>query len=298
MGSIAVESTDSSSTLRSQISKQSTSPAHEARLLSRNNLITNTSGLAPNYLQANLLVLPSKYAQDFHDLCLRNPVPCPLLGITSSPGDPRTITPSQCIQTPHDFDIRTDFPRYRIYKNGKCISTSVPSLLDVWTPNHVGFLIGCSFSFEDALTAAGLQPRHQKTNTIVAMYKTNIPILPAGVFTGAKAIVSMRPYKEHEVERVRDVTRPFLSTHGEPVAWGWEGAREIGIRDVHQPDFGQKQVFEDGDVPVFWACGVTPQMVVEAAGDKIDGLVFAHEPGHMLVTDWTTEDLDKLRPGF
>lgn len=110
--------------------------------------------------------------------------------------------------------------------------------------------------------------------------------------------MSMRPYKEHEVERVRDVTRPFLSTHGEPVAWGWEGAREIGIRDVHEPDFGQKQVFEDGDVPVFWACGVTPQMVVEAAGDKIDGLVFAHEPGHMLVTDWTTEDLDKLRPGF
>jgi uncharacterized protein YcsI (UPF0317 family) len=276
------------------IASQSTSPAHEARLQSRYNLVTNTSGLAPGYLQANLLILPSKHASHFHDLCLRNPVSCPLLGITS-PGNPHTVRPAGCIQHP-DFDLRTDFPMYRVYKHGKYLG-SRRDLRDVWTDDYVGFLIGCSFSFEDALTDAGLQPRHQKTNTIVAIYRTNIPLLPAGVFTGATCIVSMRPYRPEDVERVRDVTRPYLATHGEPVAWGWDAVQQLGIRDIHAPEFGQPQVFEDGEVPVFWACGVTPQMAVESAGDKIDGLVFAHEPGHMLVTDWKTEDLQKLGRG-
>ncbi|RJE27439.1 hypothetical protein PHISCL_00173 [Aspergillus sclerotialis] len=270
--------------------------AHEARLLSRQNCITNTSGLAPGYLQANLLILPSKYARHFHDLCLRNPVSCPLLGITP-PGDPHSVRPSSCIQT-QDFDIRSDFPMYRVYSKGKCIGRQ-RDLYSVWTDtdDYVGFLIGCSFSFEDALAEAGLQPRHQKTGTVVAMYRSNIPLLPAGVFTGARCIVSMRPYKPEDVERVRDVTRPYLSTHGEPVAWGWDGAKKLGIENVHRPDFGEPQVFEEGEIPVFWACGVTPQMAVESAGEKIDGLVFAHEPGNMLVTDWTTDDLWRLREG-
>lgn len=268
--------------------------AHEARLLSRKNLITNTSGLAPTYLQANLLILPSKYASHFHDLCLRNPVPCPILGITPK-GDPHSIQPKGCIATP-DFDIRTDFPAYRVYEKGKC-KASRRDLLDVWTDDHVGFLIGCSFSFEDALSAAGLQPRHQKTGTIVAMYRTNIPLLPAGVFTDATFIVSMRPYKLQDIEKVREICRPYLATHGEPLAWGWDGAERIGVRDVARPDFGEPQVFEEGEVPVFWACGVTPQVAVESAGDKIDGLIFAHEPGNMLVTDWTADDLQKLRAG-
>ncbi|KAL1983585.1 hypothetical protein VTN96DRAFT_10164 [Rasamsonia emersonii] len=278
----------------SEISSQATSPAHEARLLSRHNLLTNTSGIAPGYLQANLIVLPSRYAEHFRALCARNPVSCPLLGVTPR-GDPHTVLPAGCIKTAEDFDIRTDFPCYRVYDKGKCVATKKPDIKDLWTPDHVGFLIGCSFSFEDALAAAGLTPRHQTTNTVVAMYRSSIPVLPAGIFTDAQCVVSMRPYRPEDVEKVRDVTRPFLATHGEPVAWGWEGAREIGVRDVDKPDFGQPQRFEEGEVPVFWACGVTPQLIVESAGDKIDGLVFAHEPGHMLVTDWTTEDLDRLR---
>ncbi|KAJ5104294.1 hypothetical protein NUU61_001641 [Penicillium alfredii] len=270
--------------------------AHEARLLCRQNRLTNTAGIAPGYLQANLLVLPARYAADFHDLCLRNPVSCPLLGMTAVPGDPHTIQPTRCIQST-DFDIRTDFPRYRVYRSGTYIG-SCEDLRDSWSPEHVGFLIGCSFSFEDALVAAGLSPRHHKTGSIVAMYRSKIPLLPAGIFTDAQCIVSMRPYRPEQIDRVREVTRPFLSTHGEPVAWGWEGAKQLGIFDIEKPDFGQPQLFEEGEIPVFWACGVTPQMAVEAAGNRVDGLVFAHEPGHMLLTDWTVDDLQHLKPGI
>jgi uncharacterized protein YcsI (UPF0317 family) len=224
----------------------------EARLQCRQNRLTNTSGVAPGYLQANLLVLPSKHAPDFHNLCLRNPVACPLLGMTSKPGDPHTMKPPGCIQSAN-FDVRTDFPKYRVYKDGKYLKGSC-DILDLWKEDHVAFLIGCSFSFEDALTNAGLQPRHQRTGSIVAMYKSNIPLLPAGIFTGGRCIVSMRPYRPEEIECVREVTRPYLSTHGEPVSWGWDGAKELGILDINSPDFGDVQVFEDGEVPVFWVC--------------------------------------------
>lgn len=228
--------------------------AQEARSLCRRDRLTNTAGVAPGYLQANLLVLPVKYAADFYELCLRNPVACPLLGTTANPGDPHAIKPKGCIQSA-DFDIRTDFPRYRVYERGRYLESRC-DLLDVWTPDHVGFLIGCSFSFEDALTAAGLPPRHQKTRSIVAMYRSNIPLLPAGIFTGARCIVSMRPYRPEQIERVREVTRPYLSTHGEPVAWGWDGAKQLGITDIDRPDFGEPQVFEGGEVPVFWVSEV------------------------------------------
>ncbi|OJJ80322.1 DUF1445 domain protein [Aspergillus glaucus CBS 516.65] len=258
----------------------------ESRLLARTNKITNTSGLSPTHLQANLLILPSAHAKSFHDLCRRNPVSCPLLA-TTPPGSPHTLNPPQTIHSP-DFDIRTDCPAYRIYKHGKCIAQR-RDILDLWTDtdDYVGFLIGCSFSFEDALGRAGLKPRHQETGAVVPMYRTNLPLLPAGVFTGATCIVSMRPYRAEDVERVRSVTRRFLATHGEPVAWGWEGMRELGIEDIGKPDFGEEPVIREGEVPVFWGCGVTPQVAVESAGDKIDGLVFAHEPGNMLITDLT-----------
>ncbi|KAJ5182400.1 hypothetical protein N7492_000016 [Penicillium capsulatum] len=268
------------------------SSAYEARLSCRQNRLTSTAGIAEGYIQANLLVLPARYAADFHDLCRRNPVACPLLGTTATTGDPHSIQPKGCIGS--DFDIRTDFPKYRVYSRGKYRETCV-DLLEKWTSGHVGFLIGCSFSFEDALTAAGLQPRHQRTKSVVAMYRSNIPLMPAGIFVDARCIVSMRPYRPEHIERVREVTRPYHSTHGEPVAWGWEGAKRIGITDIDRPDFGDPQEFLEGEVPVFWACGVTPQMAVESAGDQIDGLVFAHEPGHMLVTDWTADDLLRLR---
>ncbi|EHA21695.1 UPF0317 protein C5H10.01 [Aspergillus awamori] len=279
--------------------------SQETRLLARQNTITNTAGYSGNNLQANLLILPEKHSQDFHNLCLRNPVSCPLLGISSIPGNPHKITPTPCIQN-RDFDIRTDCPSYRVYKHGKCIAANKPDLLDLWSTddpnaeNYTAFLLGCSFSFEAALCNATppLTPRHQLSNTIVSMYRTSLPLLPAGIFTNATCIVSMRPYHESEVERVRDITRPYLATHGEPVDWGWDAVKRLGIRNIHDPDFGEKIEFKDGEVPVFWACGVTPQMAIEAAGDKIDGLVFAHEPGNMLVTDWVVEDLERLKEGI
>lgn len=224
--------------------------AQEARLLCRQNRLTNTAGVAAGYLQANLLVLPVRYASDFYNLCLRNPVACPLLGMTASPGDPHSVKPSRCIRSA-DFDVRTDFPKYRVYDHGKYLH-SRQDLVDVWTSDHVAFLIGCSFSFEDALTAAGLRPRHQDTGSIVAMYRSNILLLPAGIFTDAHTIVSMRPYRPELIERVRDVTRPYSSTHGEPIAWGWDGAKRLGITNINRPDFGEPQRFEEGEVPVFW----------------------------------------------
>lgn len=222
----------------------------DTRLLSRDNKVTNTSGLAPGYLQANLLILPARYAQSFHDLCRRNPVACPLLGVTPK-GDPNTVQPAQCIQHP-GFDIRTDCPAYRVYRHGKCIERRRRDLLDAWTDEHVGFLIGCSFSFEDALAAAGLRPRHQEMNTVVPMYRTNLPLLPAGIFIDASCIVSMRPYRPEDIEMVRRMTKPFLSTHGEPVAWGWEGMQKLGIHDIHSPDYGEPPVLHEDEVPVFW----------------------------------------------
>jgi uncharacterized protein YcsI (UPF0317 family) len=172
-----------------------------------------------------------------------------LLGLTKI-GNPHTISPSTCIQS-EDFDLRTDCPKYRVYKNGTYLET-VTDLLPLWTDDYVGFLIGCSFSFEDALSAAGLKPRHQVSGTMVAMYKTRIPVLASGIFKGATCVVSMRPYREQDVERVREVTRPYLATHGEPVDWGWEALQRLGIRDIERPDFGEKQLFEEGEVPVFW----------------------------------------------
>ncbi|RAL11214.1 DUF1445 domain protein [Aspergillus homomorphus CBS 101889] len=221
-------------------------PSHQVRLSSRQNLITNTAGLAPGYLQANLLILPAKHSQDFHDLCLRNPVACPLLGIAPIPGNPHLIQPEGCITTSEDFDIRTDCPLYRVYKHGQ--------------------VIGCSYSFEPALSTASLPRRHQTTKTLVPMYRTRIPLHPAVIFTGGYTVFSMRPYPADQVERNLDT-----------------------------PDFGDRCVVEKEEVSVFWACGVTPQLAVEAAGDKIEGLVFAPEPGHMLVTDWREEGLLRLR---
>ncbi|KAI0383985.1 hypothetical protein F5Y04DRAFT_293426 [Hypomontagnella monticulosa] len=283
---------DSEARLRADIAAQAVNPAHESRLLSRHNLISNTVGLAPGYLQVNLVVLPSAYASDFRDLCARNPVPCPLLGQTPV-GDPTRILPEGVIKSP-DFDIRTDFPRYRVFQGGNLVS-SREDILAEWTDDSVGFLIGCSLSFEEALVKNGLRICHQEAGTVPAMYKTNIPVLPAGIFCdSATYVVSMRTYKENEIEFVRDITRPYLATHGEPVAWGWEGANRIGVRDVHAPDFGAKQEFRDGEVPVFWGCGVTPQNVVVAAGSKIEGFVMSHEPGYVLVTDLTTADLPIL----
>lgn len=253
---------------RAEIDTLPLSPAHKARLLCRHNLVETTSGLAGDYVQANLIILHSDYANDFRMLCARNPVPCPILGWTPV-GDPRRIIPTSPgipvidESTESDFDIRTDVPYYHVFRTvnethqpgkKKVVIETKSNLISDWTPHHIAFLIGCSFSFEQALTQSGLRICHQEDSRTVAMYQTSIPLLPAGIFHGSTFVVSMRLYKDDEIEQVRNVTRPYLASHGEPVAWGWEGAKRIGVNDLRNVDYGDKQIVREGDVPVFWVC--------------------------------------------
>ena len=226
-----------------------------------NTLTTPTTGLAGGHIQANLIVLPKSVAADFELLCSRNPVPCPLLGKSTTPGDPHSFTPSNLFvqsDAPADaIDICTDIPAYNVYQHGKLLN-SKPNLIDEWTDSSVAFLIGCSFSFEAALTDAGLPPRQIQQSCNVPMYKTNVKLMPAGIFADATMVVSMRPYLPEDIERVRDVTRPFVKAHGEPVAWGWDAVKDFGINDIEKPEFGDAVKFEEGEVPVFWVSTLPP----------------------------------------
>ena len=275
-----------------------------ARLAARNNDHDSpTANLAPKHLQANLIALPSRYAEDFRILCARNPVPCPLLAESKHAGcwdeinsylTAKLIREDEIFGGKKALDIRRDIPRYMVYKDSQLTESHCVDIVDEWTDDHVAFLIGCSFSFESELSAAGLAPRHVLTKRNVPMYRTNIPLCPAGVFTGSTYVVSMRPYQSSQIDQVRSITRRFGSTHGEPVDWGWDAVARLGIKDLDKPDWGDRALTPDGkalgevwgledDVPVFWGCGVTPQEAVVRAG--VEGTVMAHAPGHLLVLD-------------
>ena len=281
------------------------------RLCRTNDWKTPTSGIAPSYLQANLIILPSRFARDFTLLCTRNPVPCPLLASSAAPGDYRNfishIPSVSDKEIAAGIDIRTDAPRYNIYIDGELREQVIPTIKQQWDANdHMAFLIGCSFSFENALISAGLPPPHILHGRNVPMYRTKIPLCASGAFSGSTYTVSMRMYHTSEVETVRDVTRPYVTTHGEPVAWGWEGMRAIGIDAVNQVDWGEAPVTSDGLeivqdeeeakvdglVPVLWGCGVTPQEAVMRA--KIPGTVMGHAPGHMVVLDGEATPMSNL----
>lgn len=267
---------------------------------------TTTSGLAPTYLQANLIILPSRYAADFRILCARNPVPCPLMAESAAVGkfdEVRSwidgLSGEGLIS---GVDIRQDAPKYMVYKDSKLAKSECADIVAEWTEDHVAFLIGCSFSFESALAEAGLEPRHSRLDRAVPIYRTNIPLCPAGVFTSSNYIVSMRPYKSTEIEAVRDITRPYIATHGEPIAWGWDAAERLGIKDIDIPDWGSPPLTlsgqplgahagSDSEVPVFWGCGVTPQEAVMKA--DLQGTIMAHAPGYMLVLDCRDWDIIK-----
>lgn len=277
----------------------------EVREASRYNSITLTSGLAPSYLQANLIVLPSRYADDFRLLCARNPVPCPLLAESAGTGSydklkshMEGITGEQ-IAAP--LDIRHAAPRYMVYQDGKLAKKETKDVAVEWTEDHVAFFIGCSFSFENALSRAGLEPRHTKMGRNVPMYRTNMSLCPAGVFVGGTYVVSMRPYRLEDVKKARDITRAFVSTHGEPVAWGWQAVKDLGIKDIDSPEWGDKPLRVDGRpfseeseeiVPVFWGCGVTPQEAVMRAA--LEGTIMSHAPGHMIVLDVREDEVFDL----
>ena len=248
------------------------SDAHQARLDARSGRISGpTANLAPGHVQANLAILPNALASDFLRFCQRNPKSCPLLAV-SEPGDPSL--PELGI----DIDIRSDIPRYRVWQNGVLVDepTDVHS---VWRDDLVSFLIGCSFSFEEAMLDNGLPVRHIEQGCNVPMYRTNIPTNPAGVFSGPM-VVSMRPMKAAEAIRAIQVTSRFPSVHGAPVHFG--NPAQIGIADINRPEYGDSVDIGEDEIPVFWACGVTPQSVVAAVRPEF---CITHAPGHMLVTD-------------
>lgn len=247
---------------------------------------TITSGFVPGYAQANLLVLPKEAADDFQNLCERNPVPCPIVGITPV-GNPLELNTTACAS---GVDVSKDFPMYNVYENGKLIETKT-DISEEWTDNHVGFLIGCSYSFENALNKAGLPPKGQLLGTNVSMYVTSKRLDPAGIFTDSTYVVSMRPYKKSDLEKVRSITSKFKKTHGEPIDWGFDGAERLGIKDISKPDFGDATPIAEDEIPVFWGCGVTPQIAAAKVGDKIKGKVLAHAPGHMIILDIKDEEV-------
>lgn len=248
----------------------------EARALIRTGEWTRpTSGMAAGYTQANMAILKKELAFDFLLFCQRNPKPCPVLDVTEvgSPV-PKLIAPNS--------DLRTDLPGYRIYRNGE-LTEEVTDITPYWEDDMVAFLIGCSFTFERAMLQNGLPVRHIEENCNVAMYKTNIPCVKAGHFEGPM-VVSMRPLPVRDVVRAVQITSRFPAVHGAPVHIGDPSA--IGIADINRPDFGDRVTIKEGEVPVFWACGVTPQAV--AMHVKPD-IMITHAPGHMFITDMKEE---------
>jgi uncharacterized protein YcsI (UPF0317 family) len=230
-----------------------------------------TTGLAPGFHQANMIVLPCALAEDFHRFCDRNPKPCPLLAVGTA-GD------ASLPALGTDLDLTTDLPRYRVWRDGIAVDERF-DVQDLWRDDLVAFLLGCSFSCEEALAAAGLRPKHVTAGTNVSMYRTSIECAPAGAFRGP-LVVSMRPYPAGEVDRVADITSRFPLAHGAPVYVG--DPTTIGIRDLSSPDYGDPVDIGSDEIPMFWACGVTPQAVI--ARMRIP-FAITHAPGCMLVTD-------------
>lgn len=236
-----------------------------------------TAGLAPGFTQANLVIVPQSAAFEFLLFCQRNPKPCPVLEVTE-PGEfaPHRLAPGA--------DLRTDLPRYRVWRNGE-LADEPSDIRSLWQPDFVAFLIGCSFTFEAALLAAGIPVRHIEQGRNVPMYRTNRPCAAAGRFTGP-LVVSMRPMTPVQAVIAVQVTSRFPGVHGAPVHLG--DSRAIGISDLARPDFGDAVEIRDGEIPVFWACGVTPQCALMAA--KLP-LAITHAPGCMFVTDGRDESL-------
>lgn len=252
--------------------------AFEARqAIRRGDWSQHTSGLAPRNAQGNLAILPAALASDFLRFCQRNPKPCPLLAV-SEPGDPMLPTLGK------DVDIRTDVPKYRLWKNGKLID-ELTDITSLWRDDLVSFVLGCSFSFEHALIDAGIELRHVTQGRNVAMYKTNIQTVPAGPFHGPM-VVSMRPMTAANAIRAVQITARVPAVHGAPVHLGDPSL--IGIADIGKPDFGDAVDILPGELPVFWACGVTPQAVVMEVAPEF---CITHAPGCMLITDLLNSDL-------
>lgn len=255
-------------------------PAEIRRLVREGRWRGATAGLAPGYVQANLVIIPRSIATDFLLFCQRNPKPCPVLEVTE-PGDPVVR------QIAAGADVRTDVPGYGVYQRGRLVA-EVDAITDYWRDDLMAFLTGCSFTFESALLNAGVPLRHVEAGRNVSMYRTNIACQSAGALRGP-LVVSMRPIPQHLVVRAVQVTSRFPSAHGAPVHVG--DPEQIGITDLQRVDWGDAPRREEGDVPVFWACGVTPQAV---ALESKPELMITHRPGHMFISDLRDADLSAL----
>ena len=244
----------------------------DVRLASRSGALdAPTAGLAPGFVQGNLAILPHDYAEDFLRFCQANPKPCPLLGVSEA-GDPAIPALGD------NLDIRTDIPRYRVWRDGEAIDEP-RDVKSVWRDDLVSFVLGCSFSFEEALLQADVPLRHLQRGTNVPMYRTSIQTRRAGRFHGP-LVVSMRPMKPADAIRAVQITTRLPAVHGAPVHLGYP--EQIGISDIAKPDYGDAVLVERGELPVFWACGVTPQAAIAAARVPF---AITHAPGYMLVTD-------------
>lgn len=236
-----------------------------------------TAGMCGGYAQANLVILPKKYAEDFKEYAEKNPQPCPVLEIIEG-------TPAI-----HDMgegaNVVTDIPKYFVYKNGVKVD-EVTDASEYWQEDSVAFLIGCSFSFEEALLQAGIDVRHISMGCNVPMYKTNIECEKAGVFEGPM-VCSMRPMTLEDAKKAAEITGHYPNVHGAPVHMGDPAV--IGIADVNKPDYGDAVEIREGEIPVFWACGVTPQAAVERVKPP---LVITHAPGHMFITNVKNTELN------
>ena len=238
---------------------------------------SHTSGLAERHVQGNLVILPQAQAGDFLRFCQRNPKPCPLLAV-GEPGDP--MLPS----LGDDIDVRSDVPRYRVWRDGQLVAQPT-DISELWTDDMVAFVLGCSFSFEQALLDEGLHLRHIDEGRNVSMYRTNLATAPAGPFSGP-LVVTMRPLRAAAAIRAVQITSRFPAVHGAPVHLGDPAL--IGIADLAQPDYGDAVAVHADELPVYWACGVTPQAALENACVP---LAITHAPGAMLVTDLLNHQL-------
>lgn len=246
-------------------------PSEIRKKIRNGEITTQTSGMCMGYAQANLVILPYREAYDFLLFAQRNPTSCPLLEVCDKGS--RSLR-----YIAENADIARDIPKYRIYEYGKLVR-EVMDVSDIWRSDFVSFLIGCSFSFEAALLEAEVPVRQIEEHCNVPMYLTNLPCVPAGVFHG-NMVVSMRPMTPALAIRAIKVTSEMPRVHGAPIHFG--NPEEIGIQNISCPDFGDPVTIREGEIPVFWPCGVTPQAAVMAAKPP---LAITHAPGHMLITD-------------
>lgn len=245
-------------------------PADLRRAIREGRFHGPTAGHCNGFTQGNLAIIPREFADEFLRFCRLNPKACPVIGL-AEPGDWR-------VPELGEIDLRSDVPLYCVFRDGELVQ-EVTDLRDVWSDDLVGFVIGCSMSFEEAMLDAGLPIRHIEQGTTVPMYDTDIANRKAGRF-GGTMVVSMRPMTPAQAIRAIQVTSRFPSVHGAPVHFGDPAA--IGIADIDAPNYGERSVIRPGELPVFWACGVTPQQAIRSARPS---LAITHKPGQMLVSD-------------